>query len=148
MSELIEIILQAVDNASSVFSSVTDSVTGMADSLSGTADTVSSDFTSMEENVSGFQNAVSSIDSSSIDELATELGMSTEEVERLIETGANLGSIPFDMAAAEADNLAQSIDNIETEAQESGEAMDAMSSLMSFQEISGYAMTKSRLQRK
>ena len=48
MSELIEIILQAVDNASNVFSSVTDSVTGMADSLSGTADTVSSDFTSME----------------------------------------------------------------------------------------------------
>lgn len=138
MSELIEIILQAVDNASSVFSSVTDSVTGMADSLSGTADTVSSDFTTMEENVSGFQTAVSNIDSSSIDELANELGMSTEEVERLIETGANLGSIPFDMAAAEADNLAQSIDNIETEAQESGEAMDAMSSLMSFQEISGY----------
>ena len=138
MSELIEIILQAVDNASNVFSSVTDSVTGMADTFSGTADTVSSDFTSMEENVSGFQTAVSSIDSSSLDELANELGMSTEEVERLIETGANLGSIPFDMAAAEADNLAQSIDNIETEAQESGEAMDAMSSLMSFQEISGY----------
>ena len=74
MSELIEIILQAVD-----------------DSLSGTADTVSSDFTSMEENVSGFQTAVSSIDSSSIDELATELGMSTEEVERLITSGAQIG---------------------------------------------------------
>ena len=100
MSELIEIILQAVDNASSVFSSVTDSVSGMADSLSGTADTVSSDFTAMETNVSGFQTAVSNIDSSSIDDLATELGMSTEEVERLIQSGAQIGSIQFNEAAA------------------------------------------------
>ena len=133
MSELIEIILQAVDNASSVFSSVTDSVTGMADSLSGTADTVSSDFTTMEENVSGFQTAVSSIDSSSLDELANELGMSTEEVERLITSGAQIGSIQFNEAAAGAGELESSVASADTAVEDLGSDLDIINSSMLLQ---------------
>ena len=133
MSELIEIILQAVDNASSVFSSVTDSVTGMADSLSGTADTVSSDFTTMETNVSGFQTAVSNIDSSSIDDLATELGMSTEEVERLIDAGAQVGSIQFNEAAAGAGELESSVASADTAVEDLGSDLDIINSSMLLQ---------------
>ena len=133
MSELIEIILQAVDNASNVFSSVTDSVTGMADSLSCTADTVSSDFTSMEENVTGFQTAVSNIDSSSIDELATELGMSTEEVERLIDAGAQVGSIQFNEAAAGAGELEASVSSADTAVEDLGSDLDIINSSMLLQ---------------
>ena len=133
MSELIEIILQAVDNASSVFSSVTDSVTGMADSLSGTADTVSSDFTTMEENVSGFQTAVSSIDSSSLDELANELGMSTDEVERLISAGAEIGSIQFNEAAAGAGELEASVSSADTAVEDLGSDLDIINSSMLLQ---------------
>ena len=133
MSELIEIILQAVDNASSVFSSVTDSVTGMADSLSGTADTVSSDFTAMETNVSGFQTAVSNIDSSSIDDLATELGMSTEEVERLIQSGAQIGSIQFNEAAAGAGELESSVSSADTAVEDLGSDLDIINSSMLLQ---------------
>ena len=133
MSELIEIILQAVDNASSVFSSVTDSVSGMADSLSGTADTVSSDFTAMETNVSGFQTAVSNIDSSSIDDLATELGMSTEEVERLIQSGAQIGSIQFNEAAAGAGELESSVTSADTAVEDLGSDLDIINSSMLLQ---------------
>ena len=133
MSELIEIILQAVDNASSVFSSVTDSVSGMADSLSGTADTVSSDFTTMETNVSGFQTAVSNIDSSSIDDLATELGMSTEEVERLIQSGAQIGSIQFNEAAAGAGELESSVSSADTAVEDLGSDLDIINSSMLLQ---------------
>ena len=133
MSELIEIILQAVDNASSVFSSVTDSVSGMADSLSGTADTVSSDFTAMETNVSGFQTAVSNIDSSSIDDLATELGMSTEEVERLIQSGAQIGSIQFNEAAAGAGELESSVTSADDAVEDLGSDLDIINSSMLLQ---------------
>ena len=133
MSELIEIILQAVDNASSVFSSVTDSVSGMADSLSGTADTVSSDFTAMETNVSGFQTAVSNIDSSSIDDLATELGMSTEEVERLIQSGAQIGSIQFNEAAAGAGELESSVSSADTAVEDLDSDLDIINSSMLLQ---------------
>lgn len=133
MSELIEIILQAVDNVSNVFSSVTDSVTSMADSVSGTANTVSSDFTSMEENVTGFQDAVSSIDSSSIDELATEFGMSAEEVERLIDAGAQIGSVPFNDAAASAGELEESVTGADTAVQELGNDLDIINSSMLLQ---------------
>lgn len=109
MSDTMEIIISAVDSASEVFQGIIESVTGMGDSISDVVGMAGSDFDSMAENVIGFQNAVSDIDSSSIEDLANELGLSTDEVERLIETGANLGSIPFNDAAASADELEQEI---------------------------------------
>ena len=109
MSDTMEIIISAVDSASEVFQSIIGSVTSMGDSISDVIGMASSDFDSMVENVSGFQDAVSDIDSSSIEDLAEELGMSTDEVERLIDVGAGLGSIPFNDAAASADELEQEI---------------------------------------
>ena len=109
MSDTMEIIISAVDSASEVFQSIIGSVTSMGDSISDVIGMASSDFDSMAENVSGFQDAVSDIDSSSIEDLAEELGMSTDEVERLIDVGAGLGSIPFNDAAASADELEQEI---------------------------------------
>ena len=119
MSDTMEIIISAVDSASEVFQSIIGSVTSMGDSISDVIGMASSDFDSMAENVSGFQDAVSDIDSSSIEDLAEELGMSTDEVERLIDVGAGLGSIPFNDAAASADDL-------ETEITETTEAMEQL----------------------
>ena len=114
MSETLEIILKAVDDARPVFESVKGSVDDIANKVGGMTDSINADFQAMETNVSGFRDAVANIDSSSIDQLASELGMSTEEVERLIQTGAQIGSIPFNEASAEATELEQSVSDTDS----------------------------------
>ena len=68
MSDLVEIILQAIDNASSVFESVSTSASGMADQIANATGLADDEFTTLENTVTGFQDAVTNIDSSSIDE--------------------------------------------------------------------------------
>lgn len=121
MADSYDIIISAVDSASEVFQSIIDTVQGFGSDISDTVSAAGSEFDSMAENVSGFQSAVDNIDDASIQELADELGMSTDEVERLIETGANLGSIPFNDAAAAADELEKEVD-------EAADAMDRLGS--------------------
>ena len=133
MSDLVEIILQAVDNASGVFDSVSNSVNSMADQISNATGLASDDFTTMENNVTGFQDAVSSIDSTTITDLSTELGMSTEEVERLIDAGSQIGGIPFNDAAAAAGELETSVNGADDAVQTLGNDLDIINSSMILQ---------------
>lgn len=121
MADSYDIIISAVDSASEAFQSIINTVQEFGSSVSDTVSNAGSEFDSMAENVTGFQDAVANIDQASIEDLAEELGMSAEEFERLIETGANLGSIPFNDAAAAADEL-------ETEIDEAADAMDRLGS--------------------
>ena len=119
MADEMEIIISAVDSASEVFQNIISSVTGMADEIKDSISDVSDDFDNMANNVGGFQDAVSNIDDSTIEELASSLGMSTEEVERLIQIGADIGSIPFNDAAASALELEEATEG-------SSDAMDGL----------------------
>ena len=84
MADTMEIIISAVDQASSIFQSIVSSVTEMGSNIEEVIGVTSAEFDSMASNVTGFQEAVSNIDSSTIDELAEELGMTSDEVENLI----------------------------------------------------------------
>ena len=77
--------------------------------------------------------ATAIIDSSNLDELATELGMSTEEVERLITAGANIGSIQFNEAAAGAGELESSVSSADTAVEDLGSDLDIINSSMLLQ---------------
>ena len=133
MSDLVEIILQAIDNASSVFESVSTSASGMADQIANATGLADDEFTTLENTVTGFQDAVTNIDSTSIDELATELGMSTDEVERLIDAGSQIGSIPFNEAAASAGELETSVAGADDAVQDLGNDLDIINSSMMLQ---------------
>ena len=128
MVDAIEIILSAVDSASDVFQSVISSAQDMADGIGGSVGEASSEFDTITENVESFSDSVANVDTSTLEELASELGMDTEEVERLLAAGADIGSLSvgFNEAAVAADELEQEI-NEDTEAmQELGSAGDVM----------------------
>ena len=128
MSDAIEIIISAVDSASEVFQSIIASASGMAEGISDVMDQASSDFDTISENVSGFSDAVSNVDTATLEELADELGMSTEEVERLIATGADIGSLSagFNEASVAADELEKEIQEDVDAMAELGSAGDVM----------------------
>lgn len=121
MADTMEIIISAVDSASEVFQSIISSVSDFGSNVSDVVNTAGDEFDGVADNVTGFQDAVDNIDSTTIEALADTLGMSTDEVERLIETGANLGSIPFDDATAGALELEDAV-------RETGDAMDELGS--------------------
>lgn len=141
MADSYDIIISAVDSASEAFQSIINTVQEFGSSVTDTVSNAGDEFDSMAENVSGFQDAVESIDDESIQELADELGLSSDEVERLIETGANLGSIPFNDAAAAADELELEIDEAADAMERLGSAGDvkAADTLMSMSEsVTGF----------
>ena len=88
MADTMEIIISAVDSASEVFQSIISSVSDFGSNVSDVVNTAGDEFDGVADNVTGFQDAVDNIDSTTIEALADTLGMSTDEVERLIETGA------------------------------------------------------------
>ena len=113
MSDIIDIIISAVDQASDVFRDIVSNVNDMGSSISDVTGMASAEFDAMSENVAGFQEAVADIDDSTIEALAMDLEMTTEEVERLIETGQEVGSIPFDEATANAEELSSTIESLD-----------------------------------
>jgi len=128
MADAVEIIISAVDQASEIFQSIIGAAQGMADGISGAVEGAGSDFDTISENVAGFSDAVANIDSSSLEELAESLGMDTEEVERLIQTGADIGSMSagFNEVASAADDLEQEIQDDIDKMEELGSAGDVM----------------------
>ena len=128
MADAMEIIISAVDSASEVFQSIISSASGMADGISGAVDEASATFDMITENVSGFSEAVSNVDTATLNELADELGMSTEEVERLIAAGADMGTLSagFNEASIAADELEQEIQDDIDKMAELGSAGDVM----------------------
>ena len=133
MSDVIDIIISAVDQASDVFNSIVDNVAGMGDSISDTTVNAGNDFDSVASNVSGFSDAIDSVDSSTLDELADSLGMDTDRVQELIDVGANVGSIPFNDAAATAEELGTSVTNADEAVQGLGNDLDIINSSMLLQ---------------
>jgi phage-related protein len=128
MADAIEIILSAVDSASEVFQSVISSAQSMADDITGSVGEASSEFDAIAENVSSFSDSVANVDSSTLEELASTLGMDTEEVERLLATGADIGSLSagFNEAAVAADELEKEIQEDTDAMTELGSAGDVM----------------------
>lgn len=123
MADAIDIIISAVDSASEVFQSIISSAQSMADGIGGAVESTSAEFDNIASNVENFQDAVSNVDDTELMALADTLGMDTEEVERLLATGADIGGLSagFNEAAIAADDL-------ETEIREDTEAMDELGS--------------------
>ena len=131
-----EIIISAVDSASEVFQSIIESASNMASGITDAVGTAGSDFDTIAENAANFSDSVSNIDTSTLEELASELGMDTEEVERLISSAADIGSMSagFNEVAAAADDLEQEIQDDIDKMEELGSAGDVMATqtLMDF----------------
>ena len=70
MEEILEIVLQAIDDASSVFSSVTESAQDMGDTLSDAADGASGSFDGVESSADSVSDAVGGIDGSGLEDVA------------------------------------------------------------------------------
>lgn len=128
MSELIDIIISAIDQASDTFAGVQQSADDMASGIESVVGMTESDFGQMESSVSGFQSALDNISDQSIQELASELEMSTSDVEALISAGANAGSISFNDATASVQELDSSINAADSSMQGFGSGMDILNS--------------------
>jgi len=128
MADAMEIIISAVDQASSVFGDIISSAQDMASDIVGSVGSASSEFDTISNNVSEFQSAVDNIDSTELEALASTLGMDTDEVERLLQAGADIGSLSagFNEAASAADELEKEIQEDTEAMQEFGSAGDVM----------------------
>lgn len=128
MADAMEIIISAVDSASEVFQSIIESASNMASGITDAVGTAGGDFDTIAENAANFSDSVSNIDTSTLEELAAELGMDTEEVERLISSAADIGSMSagFNEVAAAADDLEQEIQDDIDKMDELGSAGDVM----------------------
>ena len=121
--ELIEIILQAIDNASEVFSSVSSS----AEEIGPAAESAGAEA------------------SGAFDEVESSASQASGSIQDVIDYCQGIDGTPMEDAASSADNLEQEVqeaadamDNLETETNESKDALDGMESLMAFQEISSW----------
>ena len=136
MADTMEIIISAVDSASEVFQSIIESATSMASGITDAVGSAGSDFDTIADNVANFSDTVSNVDTSTLEEVADQLGMDTEEVERLISTAADIGSMSagFNEVAAAADELEQEIQEDIDKMEELGSAGDVMAAqiLMDF----------------
>ena len=123
-----EIIISAIDSASSVFQDIISSAQGMAEGITGAVSQAGADFESIANNVSGFQDAVDNVDQSELESLAETLGMDTDEVERLLEAGSQIGSLSagFNEAAIAADELEQETEQASESVEQLGSAGDVM----------------------
>ena len=147
--EELEIILRAVDDASSTFESVGQSAEEVGSQLQTAFEDATSEVDRLTEELAAIEMGDLEGD---FDAVAAELAEAEAEAEALGNAIENLGGNGLDDVANSADNagagmssaegdaqgLANSIDNIETEANESKEALDGMADLMAFQEISGW----------
>ncbi len=128
MSELIDIIISAIDQASDTFAGVQQSADDMASGIESVVGMTESDFGQMEASVTGFQSAIDNISDQSIQELASDLEMSTSDVEALISAGANAGSISFNDATASVQEFDSSINAADSSMQGFGSNMDILNS--------------------
>ena len=128
MADTMEIIISAIDSASSVFQDIISSAQGMAEGITGAVSQAGADFESIANNVSGFQDAVDNVDQSELENLAETLGMDTDEVERLLEAGSQIGSLSagFNEAAIAADELEQETEQASESVEQLGSAGDVM----------------------
>ena len=128
MADAMEIIISAVDSASEVFQSIISSAQGMADGIGSAVGEASDTFDQISENVASFSDTVANVDSSTLEELGEELGMSADEVQRLIETGADMGTLSagFNEASVAADDLEKEIQDDIDKMEELGSAGDVM----------------------
>ena len=128
MADTMEIIISAIDSASSVFQDIISSAQGMAEGITGAVSQAGADFESIANNVSGFQDAVDNVDQSELESLAETLGMDTDEVERLLEAGSQIGSLSagFNEAAIAADELEQETEQASESVEQLGSAGDVM----------------------
>ena len=111
MSELLEIIISAVDQASDVFQ-------GIGDTVGSTADELQTQFEQATAEVEQLEQELAAIYMGDVEGDA-------EAVE------AALAS-----AEEEAQRLADAIDNVEQEGQETSDALEGMADLMAFQQVS------------
>ena len=128
MADTMEIIISAIDSASGVFQDILSSAQGMAEGITGAVSQAGADFESIANNVSGFQDAVDNVDQSELESLAETLGMDTDEVERLLEAGSQIGSLSagFNEAAIAADELEQETEQASESVEQLGSAGDVM----------------------
>lgn len=128
MADTMEIIISAIDSASGVFQDIISSAQGMAEGITGAVSQAGADFESIANNVSGFQDAVDNVDQSELESLAETLGMDTDEVERLLEAGSQIGSLSagFNEAALAADELEQETEQASESVEQLGSAGDVM----------------------
>lgn len=128
MADTMEIIISAIDSASGVFQDIISSAQGMAEGITGAVSQAGADFEAIANNVSGFQDAVDNVDQSELESLAETLGMDTDEVERLLEAGSQIGSLSagFNEAAIAADELEQETEQASESVEQLGSAGDVM----------------------
>lgn len=128
MADTMEIIISAIDSASGVFQDIISSAQGMAEGITGAVSQAGADFEQIANNVSGFQDAVDNVDQSELESLAETLGMDTDEVERLLEAGSQIGSLSagFNEAAIAADELEQETEQASESVEQLGSAGDVM----------------------
>ena len=74
MADTMEIIISAVDSASEVFQSIIESATSMASGITDAVGSAGSDFDTIADNVANFSDAVSNVDTSTLEEVAEQLG--------------------------------------------------------------------------
>ena len=111
MSELLEIIISAVDQASDVFQGIGDTVNSSADEIR-----------------SQFEQATAEVDRLTEELAAIYMGD--------VEGDAEAVESALAAAEAEAERLGQALDNVEQEGEETKDSLDGMADLMAFQQIS------------
>ena len=111
MSELLEIIISAVDQASDVFQGIGDTVNSSADEIR-----------------SQFEQATAEVDRLTEELAAIYMGD--------VEGDAEAVESALAAAEAEAERLGQALDNVEQEGEETKDSLDGMADLMAFQQVS------------
>ena len=93
MADDFEFIIRAIDSASDVFKEIIDNARGMAsdvvESITGAGD----EFETVSSEAMNFNDVIDGVDDSSIQALADDLGLTTDEVSNLLSVGADLGNI-------------------------------------------------------
>ena len=111
MSELLEIIISAVDQASDVFQGIGDTVGSSADEIQ-----------------TQFEQATSEVERLTEELAAIYMGD--------VEGDAEAVEAALASAEAEAERLGQALNDVETEGEETKDSLDGMADLMAFQQIS------------
>ena len=111
MSEIVDIIISAVDQASDVFQSISDNVSGSADDIQ-----------------SQFEQSTEEVDRLTEELAAIYMGD--------VEGDAEAVEAALASAEAEAERLGQALNDVEQEGEETKDSLDGMADLMAFQQIS------------
>ena len=111
MSELVEIILQAVDNASSIFESVNSTASELGDNLTASAEEASSGFDEVDQSAS----------------------QATGTIQDIIDYCQNMDGSGFNDAASGADSLEQEVNEADQAVQDLGSDLGIVNSSMLLQ---------------